>query len=125
MTTEPISPPIESGDTFRDKFVGFIDILGFKQLVRAAEKGNSPSLAELIKFTACLGSGDERQRYEKHGSKICPAAPFIEKHLDFRVTQISDCVVVSAEVSPAGLIHLIWHCWGAVIQLLTHGIMCR
>jgi hypothetical protein len=66
MTTDPISPPIELGDKFRDKFVGFIDILGFKQLVLAAEKGNAPSLAELIQFTACLGSGDERQRFEKH-----------------------------------------------------------
>ena len=33
--------------------------------------------------------------------------------------------MVSAEISPAGLIKLVSHCWGAVIELLSRGIMCR
>jgi hypothetical protein len=41
------------------------------------------------------------------------------------LTQISDCVIVSSEISPAGVINLLNHCWGAVMQLLAKGIMCR
>ena len=45
--------------------------------------------------------------------------------MDFDVTQISDCVIVSSEVSPAGAINLIGHCWDAVLELLHNGLMCQ
>jgi hypothetical protein len=34
-------------------------------------------------------------------------------------------VIVSSEISAAGVINLINHCWGAVISLMAQGIMCR
>ena len=55
----------------------------------------------------------------------CPNSRYIQRDLDFRLTQLSDCVIVSSEVSPAGVINLVSHCWGVVIKLLTKGIMCR
>lgn len=111
--------------TFADKFVAFVDILGFKQLVADAEEGKGLPLPNLLQLLEHLGTGKERARFDKYGPTCCPGAPRIEKNLDFRVTQISDCVIVSAEVSPAAAINVVSHCWGAVIELLSKGIMCR
>lgn len=109
---------------FTDKFIAYVDILGFAKLVADAERGEGLPLAEILELLPRLGTGNERKRFETHGPACCPCAPYIQKHLDFRLTQISDCVIVSAEVSPAGVINLISHCWGAVIELLHRG-MCR
>ncbi|QOL49727.1 hypothetical protein [Massilia litorea] len=111
--------------TFSDKFVAFVDILGFKDLEAKCERGVGMSLPDLLSCLRKLGNGTERGIFEKYGPTCCPTAPRLQKNLDFRVTQISDCVIVSSEVSPAGVINLISHCWGAVIELMGHGIMCR
>ena len=111
--------------TFSDKFVAFVDVLGFKSLIVESEQGTGLPLPEILELVQKLGNGDERARFDKHGPACCPMAPRIEKNLDFRVTQISDCVIVSSEVSPAGVINLVSHCWRAVIELMARGIMCR
>ncbi len=110
---------------FKDKFVAFVDVLGFKGMVRAAEAGTGTSLPALLDALKELGTSKSRDQYVEYGPITCPCAACIQKDLDFRVTQISDCVVVSSEVSPAGVINLVSHCWGAVIKLLPKGIMCR
>src|SRR5690606_12247136 len=110
---------------FAEKIIAFVDVLGFKSLVAAAESGTGPSLIELLELLTLLGKGTERSRFEESGPTICPCAPYVRRDLDFRVTQISDCAILSAEVSPAGAINLVSHCWGAVIALLHRGIMCR
>ena len=110
---------------FKDKFIAFVDILGFKKLVEAAEAGTGMPLSVLLETLKELGKPEDRQRIEKHGPTVCPQSSYVQRDLDFQLTQISDCVVVSSEVSPAGIINLLDHCWSAVIQLLTKGIMCR
>jgi len=110
---------------FADKFIAFVDVLGFEELEKNAENGVGMPLPDLLKLLECLGTGRERERFERHGPSVCPCAPYIHRNLDFQVTQISDCVVVSAEVSPAGAINLLAHCWTAVMGLLQRGIMCR
>lgn len=110
---------------FKEKFVAFIDILGFKRLVKDAEAGKGLPLTQLIKLLESFGSAEKRAKYEKDGPYCCPQSQFLERNIDFRLTQISDCAIVSAEVSPAGAINLINHCWGVVIKFLQHGIMCR
>lgn len=110
---------------FTEKFVAFVDVLGFKSLVAESERGRGIPLPELLDLLRELGSGKERAHFDQYGPTCCPMAPRIEKNLDFRVTQISDCVIASSEISPAGAINLISHCWGAVISLMAQGIMCR
>ncbi len=110
---------------FKDKFIGFVDILGFKKLVEAAEAGIGISLVELLEMVQKLGTPEDRIKHEKYGPMTCPESRYVQRHLDFRLTQISDCVVLSTEISPAGVINLVKHCWGAVIKLLTKGILCR
>jgi hypothetical protein len=110
---------------FKDKFIGFVDILGFEKLVEAAEAGTGMPLTELIEALKEFGTPEDRQKFETYGPMTCPKSAYTQRNLDFRLTQISDCVIVSSEVSPAGVINLVNHCWGAVIKLLIKGIMCR
>ncbi len=98
---------------FADKFIGFVDVLGFKSIVRDAEEGRGLPLDELISALNDLGDENDRKKYEEYGPTTCPSASYIRKNLDFQLTQVSDCVVVSTEISPAGVINLVSHCWGA------------
>lgn len=110
---------------FQEKFIAFVDILGFKNLVESAENGTGKQLSELMDLLKHLGSSEDSEKMKKYGPTICPQSTSLKQDLDFNVTQISDCVIVSSEVSPAGAINLISHCWGAVLKLLNNGLMCR
>lgn len=110
---------------FKEKFVGFIDVLGFKKLVEAAEAGNGMALTDLLDLLKKFGSREEREKFGKYGPTVCPQSAYLQRDLDFRLTQISDCAIVSTEVSPAGVINLVNHCWGSVIGFLQSGVMCR
>lgn len=122
---DPLAAKVNVMVEFSDKFIGFVDVLGFKDLVTRAERGEGLPLSKILELVEFLGDGKERERFEKRGPSICPAARYEQRHLDFCVTQISDSAVVSAEVSPAGVINLLFHCWSSVTQLLQNGIMCR
>lgn len=108
-----------------EKFIAFFDVLGWKSLVRAAEEGRGLSLAELSEITTALGTDEDRKHYEEYGPTICPEAPRLRNDMDFRITRASDSVIISAEISPAGVINLVSHCWTACFKLLAKGIMCR
>ena len=41
---------------FKDKFIGFVDILGFKKLVEVAEAGTGMPLAELLDRSSSLAN---------------------------------------------------------------------
>ncbi len=110
---------------FKDKFIGFVDVLGFKKLVEAAENGTGMPLSELMELLRNLGSMEDVVQFKKYGPITCPQSAYIQRDLNFILTQVSDCVIVSSEVSPAGSINLVNHCWKAVIKLLQKGIMCR
>lgn len=89
---------------FKDKFIAFVDVLGFKSLVESAEAGTSLSLDELLEILEGLASNDQRSTFDKYGPKVCPNSPRIDRSIDFRITQVSDSLIVSSEVSPAGVI---------------------
>lgn len=108
-----------------EKFIGFFDIVGFKSLMARADAGNGMTHSELFDIVKLLGSETDRAERLKYGSKICPHAPFVQRDVDFHITQQFDCAVVSAEISPAGAINVISHCWTACLELLSKGLMCR
>lgn len=110
---------------FHEKFIAFLDVLGFKAYVRSAEVSAGNSLPGILEILKKLGSADERDHFGQYGPTICPDAPYLQKDLDFRFTQVSDCAVLSIEVSPAGVINLIDQCRRAVFRLLQSGAMCR
>jgi len=101
---------------FEDKFIGFVDILGWKEKVKAAETGTGMSFAELLEVLKELGTPDDKGKVEKYGPMTCPESAYVQRDLGFQLTRISDCVIVSSEISSAGVINLVSHCWGAVIK---------
>jgi hypothetical protein len=110
---------------FREKFIAYIDVLGFTDRVRAAEVTCNQALCQILQLLEKLGSVSERDHFARYGPIICPAAKYLQKDLDFQFTQISDCAVLSAEVSPAGVINLVDQCSAAIVRLLDAGAMCR
>jgi hypothetical protein len=127
-----LSPLVESRSKvsnqvmeFQEKFICFIDILGFKDLVARAEAREGLPLPQILELLPKLGRKGEREQIERYGPKVCPAARYLQRHLDFNATQVSDCVIMSAEISPAGGINLVSQAWMAVTEMLTKGILCR
>lgn len=114
-----------SGVTFEDKFIAYIDVLGFSKLVEAAVAGSQGPLDEVLQILTEFGSPKHRERFARYGPTLCPESKCLQRHLDFQVTSISDCLIVSSEVSPAGVINLLHHCWAVVLCLLQKGFMCR
>ena len=116
MTSEP---------QFRDKFVAFVDILGFCSRVEAAEKDEGLHLSDLLEHCSKLAQTSHTRAISDYGPTICPESRYERRSLDYVVTQISDCVVISAEVSPAGIINLLHHVSASIFGLFTKGIMVR
>jgi len=110
---------------YQDKFIAFLDILGFKHHVAESEAGIGLTTKEIEDALTCLGNGNERGQYQQTGPTICPSAPRVRQDLDFRVHQVSDCAILSCEVSPAGFINLIQHSSRSVLRLLQKGFLCR
>lgn len=110
--------------TFSDKFIAFIDILGFTKLVENTEKGIGLSLTELLDLIRDLGNAHDVQKIAAGGPNVCPESKRLSRDVDFCLTQISDCVVISAEVSPLGAITLIDQCFKATFRLLRKGFLC-
>lgn len=109
---------------YQDKFVAFIDVLGFSGYVKASAEGQ-PSLADLVACVSEFNRPTDLPALMSGFPPTCPESRYLRQDLAFRITQVSDCVVVSAEVSPAGVINLIKHCWNAVMRLLDRGYLCR
>lgn len=116
MTSEP---------RLRNKFIAFVDILGFRSKVEEVEKDGGLQLADLLEYCSDLSQPLHVQDISKYGPIICPESRYESRNLDYMVTQVSDCVVVSAEVSPAGIINLLQHVSACAFGLMTKGVMVR
>lgn len=93
--------------------------------MRKAASGEGLTLGELSEILAALGPDADAGQVEGLGPPVHCAAPRIAGDIDLRISSVSDCVLVSAEISPAGIIHLVSHCWTSCMKLLSKGIMCR
>lgn len=107
--------------SFVVKAIAFVDIVGFSNMVETATDKDLPSLLEL---TDCLGKPLDAAQYIR-GPIMCPNAPFLEETLDFKVTQVSDCVIVSAELSPAGVINLVHYCSNIALRIMGRRQLVR
>ncbi|MHA6689311.1 hypothetical protein [Devosia sp. A449] len=107
-----------------EKFIAFVDIVGFTNMVQAAEAGGG-DLSRALELVSALGSSVDAVKVRENGHFLCPQAPYIQKGVRFEVTQVSDCMVASAEVSPAGLITLVHHCHAAAAKVVSKGGLCR
>lgn len=110
---------------FQEKFIAFVDILGFEAKVGEAAGGGELQLADLLGFCASLSREEHAKDIESIGPMVCPESLCVERNLNYRVTQISDCAIISAEISPAGVINVLHHVASSVYALMTKGIMVR
>ena len=110
---------------FRDKFIAFVDILGFEAKVADAAGYEELQLADLLGFCASLSRETHTKGIADMGPMICPESPCVARNLDYQVTQISDCGIISVEISPAGIVNLLHHVASSVYELMTKGIMVR
>lgn len=116
---------INSEPEYRDKFIAFVDILGFRSKVEEIGDHDESKLSELLEQCHKLAQKPYTRQISEYGPVICPESRHSCRSLDYQVTQISDCVIVSSEISPAGIIHLLQHVSATVLSLLRHGIMVR
>ena len=110
---------------FEDKFIAYVDILGFKSKVKSAERQDGLSLSDLLEYCSILSQPNISLGILEYGPPICPESEYKSCDLHYEVTQVSDCVVISAEVSPAGVINLLHHVSACVAKLMTEGMMAR
>jgi len=103
----------------KDKFIAFVDIVGFSAMLKVEEQ-NGRDLSRPLQLVKLLGSSEE-----PFFASLCPCSKWATPDIDFKMTQISDCVVVSAEASPAGVINLVHYCRSTAMKLLLKGALCR
>ncbi len=116
---------VHSEVRFQDKFIAFVDILGFKSKVEKAEVSDEPRLLELLESCSELTQESHVRNLSIHGPMICPESRYNDRSLAYEVTQVSDSAIISSEVSPAGIINLVYHIFLAVLGLLNKGAMVR
>lgn len=99
--------------TYSERYVGFVDILGFGDIIRSTGNptANPKQSAELLKVLKSMG----RRR------RITDAVAGD----DFKFQQFSDSIVMSANCSPAGLDHLLNSIENLALQLLRKGLLLR
>ena len=61
----------------------------------------------------------------KNGPPLCRNSGVINADLDFRVTQAFDSSVISAELSPAGIVNLTRYSWAIVMAVNRMSISFR
>ncbi|MEY8881771.1 hypothetical protein [Donghicola sp. XS_ASV15] len=105
---------------FEDRFVAFVDILGFSEKVEEREK-RVGGLSQIENMVSALWS-DERNNFP---FTLCPQSDRVSEDLSFVATQISDCAVLSAEATPLGLLRLVDECGRSISNLLEIGLMAR
>ena len=113
-----------------ERFVAFIDILGFTQLVTEIEADTGPHNFNLKRIKSVLNFMDE-ETYEPNYSADLPVYTETEDGLletelgDPRLTYVSDCIIISAEPTLDGFKGLSRKIHKITADLAFDGIFCR
>lgn len=109
---------------YEQRFVAFVDILGFHELVKHSVKNDdADSIGRMIHR---LAPDADIELYKQTGAEVCPDSRRINHDLAVQITQVSDCVIISAEISPAGAINIINYCRKVAERLLLREhVLCR
>lgn len=109
IITTPVPPaPVPPIDEYRDRYVAFLDILGFSELTKKADKHHN-----------------WRSYLRNSISALRNALPPRSDDNQFRFVQFSDSIVISALRSPGGLSNVLYGTTTLVRRMLDHGILLR
>jgi hypothetical protein len=100
--------PSDLHDEYEERYCAFIDILGFRQLIKRLDAGS----ARTSHIRSTLNT------LHNPNFRNIPDA-------DFRVQSISDAVALSTRVSPLGLYYLLLVIEGLGLQLIGQGFLIR
>jgi len=115
---------INSTAVFKEKFIGFVEICPVGDDTSIDQTLGDPSEVKNNLIDQHL-----KAALITPGQPICPDSKRIQQDLDIEVACESDCVVMSAEISPAGIITLISNCHSFFHEhsgpacTATHGIV--
>jgi hypothetical protein len=105
--------PVETDEVYSERYVVFLDILGFSDIVRRSmtSPAQAKELIDILEHIANAGKqfGDQNDLQQD----------------DFRAQSFSDCIVLSENVSPVGLFHLLASTMLLSFNLLQKGIFAR
>jgi hypothetical protein len=102
----------DSEPIYAERYVAFIDIPGFSEIVRNSIS-SAEQATELVRILERISSRAEPLEFDKsHGD-------------DFRAQSFSDCIVVSERATQAGLEHLLFVVAQLQLDLLANRILTR
>ena len=113
-----------------ERFIAFLDILGFTKIIEKIEISIDKENSDLIKIKSILNFMNEESKSPNYGSDlpvyIETGEGLIEKELgDLRLTYISDCIIISAEPTMDGFKALSRKIHKITADLAYDGIFCR
>jgi len=105
----------EASGVYAERYVAFIDILGFSEHVRRSERvaDDAQKLINVLNKTARTWIGTDLQPTHD------------DLGVDFRSTAFSDCIVLSEAVSPKALQYLLFRVSQFALDLLASGFLLR
>lgn len=125
---------LHNENIMEERFVVFLDILGFSETVKNIEQNNSENNLELKKIKSILNFMNE-EATEPNYSTDLPiyveseegyAEGMVEQELgDPRLTYVSDCIIISAEPTLDGFKALSKKIHKITADLAYDGVFCR
>ena len=121
---------IGSENVMEERFVAFVDILGFEKIISRIENSTDENNLELKKIKSILNFMNE-EVYDPNYSADLPIYVegencLIEGELgDPRLTYVSDCIIISAEATLDGFKGLSRKIHKITADLAFDGIFCR
>ncbi len=105
-------------DEYEDRFVAFVDILGFKDLIKRTYGPNKS--VDPSQIREALQVPDPVEREMVVVGRIGDIADS-----GHRMAAFSDCVVITTDPSENGLIHILHHIAKIGFRLIQLGFLCR
>jgi len=103
---------------YQNRFIAFLDILGFSELIgRTATVPPEISIESIIAALDVPGPAEE-------GQLVIGTVGDISKS-DHKMAQFSDSIIISTESTKAGLLHLVNHIERIAFSFLKIGFLCR
>ena len=125
-----MNPVLDETNIMKERFVAFLDILGFTEIVKGIESNHSSDNLDLKRIKSILNFMDE----ETTDPNYCSGLPvyvetedgLIEKELgDPKLTYVSDCIIISAEPTLDGFKGLSRKIYKITAELAYDGVFCR
>jgi hypothetical protein len=121
---------LQSETIMEERFVAFLDILGFTEAVKRIEKNNNPENNELRRVKSILNFMSEETTESNYSADlpiyVKKGDELIEYELgDPRLTYVSDCIIISAEPTLDGFKGLSRKIHKITADLASDGFFCR